>query len=269
MIDDWWVDSGGIFSQVWACHFPYSQFYLFTCILIGCSDILHQILWHNVDQEVIEHCRKLLLGDDFECINVPIESDPRICHASLRERINPATLWSFLVHTGYLTVKEPALSSTVANLRIPSFETHALWSSWLIRPFRERYMAGPDMLMELLHKGDQDGFSALLQVYLQDVSHFENSEKRDGLQHFWMLGISVELQRRRWKVCSNYKSGNARLDMTIQLDHDPKALVFEIKHLNADENKEKVSAKVEEGFQQIADENYCQRLDNYISSAEI
>ncbi|KAH0585286.1 hypothetical protein J132_10060 [Termitomyces sp. J132] len=245
IIDRWWVDSAS-------------------------GDMLHEILWYHVDREIIEKCRELLLKGLSQRIQVQIDPNPRIRYASLRENIDPASVWAFLVHAGYLTVDSVRGSDgkfTVANLRIPNHEIFTQWSDWLHKPFRRNTgLAGPDTLMEILHQGDRDRFSALLQNYLQDLSSFDTPKEREDLYHVWMMGISIELKRRNWKVHSNYESGHGRLDLSLQPGDDPKAIILEFKYAST---RRSMSAKLDEGFQQIIDNNHCHKLDNHVTSAEI
>ncbi|KNZ75575.1 hypothetical protein J132_02516 [Termitomyces sp. J132] len=199
IINRWWVDS-------------------------SFSDMFHGILWYRVDREVIENSRKLLLKGLSECIQVRIDPDPRIRYASLCKTVEPATLWAFLVHAGYLTVESvQGLDGKlpVADLRIPNYEIFTEWSGWLEQPFRwNAGLVGPDMLMELLHQGDRkksEEIFCLLQNYLQDLSSLDIPKERENPYHVWMMGISIELRRRNWKDHSNYKSGYGRLDMSFQL----------------------------------------------------
>ncbi|KAG5724692.1 hypothetical protein E4T56_gene3749 [Termitomyces sp. T112] len=213
----------------------------------GSSDILHEILCPN---------------------RVEFADMLRIMGSN-----SPATRWSFLIHTGYLTVgtiQRLDGKFAVANIRIPNYEILTEWSKWLKRPFRKnRALDGPDMLMERLHRGERERFSAPLRNYLQDLSCFHITKGREDLYHVWMMGISVELKRRSWTVRSNYESDRGRLDISLELGDEIKAIVLKFIHLRAGAQPTAISAKVEEGFRQIAESNYCLKLGNHIKRAEI
>ncbi len=182
-----------------------------------------------------------------------------------------ASLWSFLVFSGYLKVGEVAHDSGLtkkATLRIPNKEVSYVFEHivrrWVVRP---THTATHDPMLQGLLTGDNDAFAEGFETYVAETfSYFDvhtGGAKKDGhnenLYHMFVLGMMIQL-RETHEVISNRESGKGRYDMALiprNVQTHPRGFVFEFKEVAKEAQLEK---GVAQALRQISNKAYDREL---------
>ncbi len=182
-----------------------------------------------------------------------------------------ASLWSFLVFSGYLKVGEVAHDSGLtkkATLYMPNKEVSYVFEHivrrWVVRPTQT---ATQDPMLQGLLTGDNDAFAEGFETYVAETfSYFDvhtGGAKKDGrnenLYHMFVLGMMIQL-RDTHEVISNRESGKGRYDMALiprNVHTHPRGFVFEFKEVEKETQLEK---GVAQALRQMSNKTYDREL---------
>ena len=169
-----------------------------------------------------------------------------------REMDNINNIYSFLLLTGYLKIKED-LGENKYKLIIPNKEVYEIYKQTFMSYFEDYTFVRKEDLYQSLVKGDVDHANEILGDLLsRSISYFDNGE---SFYHGFLLGLFSGK-----KIKSNREAMHGRFDLCIL----PKqifqtALILECKHSKS--VKELIN-DANEGAQQIVDNKYEEEIIN-------
>lgn len=164
------------------------------------------------------------------------------------------TLWSFLLMSGYLTIRKKTLIEGVMHgeLLIPNQEVYYLFRQIILGWFNQSiYSDKYRMMLNALINGDLETFEAVFREFVfKSFSYFDVAEKEaERVYHAFVLGLLLGLSDTH-EVKSNRKSGYGRYDvMVIPKDPAQSGIVIEFKTVRKNETLEEAA---EAALQQIA-----------------
>ena len=169
-----------------------------------------------------------------------------------REMDNINNIYSFLLLTGYLKIKED-LGENKYKLIIPNKEVYEIYKQTFMSYFEDYTFVRKEDLYQSLVKGDVDHANEILgDILSRSISYFDNEE---SFYHGFLLGLFSGK-----KIKSNREAMHGRFDLCIL----PKqifqtALVLECKHSKSVKDLISDSSK---GAQQIIDHKYEEEIIN-------
>ena len=169
-----------------------------------------------------------------------------------REMDNINNIYSFLLLTGYLKIKED-LGENKYKLIIPNKEVYEIYKQTFMSYFEDYTFVRKEDLYQSLVKGDVDHANEILgDILSRSISYFDNEE---SFYHGFLLGLFSGK-----KIKSNREAMHGRFDLCIL----PKqifqtALILECKHSKSVKDLIKDS---NEGAQQIIDHKYEEEIIN-------
>lgn len=169
-----------------------------------------------------------------------------------REMDNINNIYSFLLLTGYLKIKED-LGENKYKLIIPNKEVYEIYKQTFMSYFEDYTFVRKENLYQSLVKGDVDYANEILgDILSRSISYFDNEE---SFYHGFLLGLFSGK-----KIKSNREAVHGRFDLCIF----PKqifqtALILECKHSKSVKDLIKDSS---EGAQQIIDNKYEEEIIN-------
>ena len=169
-----------------------------------------------------------------------------------REMDNINNIYSFLLLTGYLKIKED-LGENKYKLIIPNKEVYEIYKQTFMSYFEDYTFVRKENLYQSLVKGDVDHANEILgDILSRSITYFDNEE---SFYHGFLLGLFSGK-----KIKSNREAVHGRFDLCIF----PKqifqtALILECKHSKIVKDLIKDSS---EGAQQIIDNKYEEEIIN-------
>ena len=169
-----------------------------------------------------------------------------------REMDNINNIYSFLLLTGYLKIKED-LGENKYKLIIPNKEVYEIYKQTFMSYFEDYTFVRKEDLYQSLVKGDVDHANEILgDILSRSISYFDNEE---SFYHGFLLGLFSGK-----KIKSNREAMHGRFDLCIL----PKqifqtALILECKH---SKNVKDLIKDASEGAQQIIDNKYEEEIIN-------
>ena len=169
-----------------------------------------------------------------------------------REMDNINNIYSFLLLTGYLKIKED-LGENKYKLIIPNKEVYEIYKQTFMSYFEDYTFVRKEDLYQSLVKGDVDQANEILgDILSRSISYFDNEE---SFYHGFLLGLFSGK-----KIKSNREAMHGRFDLCIL----PKqifqtALILECKHSKSVKDLIKDAS---EGAQQIIDHKYEEEIIN-------
>ena len=169
-----------------------------------------------------------------------------------REMDNINNIYSFLLLTGYLKIKED-LGENKYKPIIPNKEVYEIYKQTFMSYFEDYTFVRKEDLYQSLVKGDVDQANEILgDILSRSISYFDNEE---SFYHGFLLGLFSGK-----KIKSNREAVHGRFDLCIF----PKqifqtALILECKHSKIVKDLIKDSS---EGAQQIVDNKYEEEIIN-------
>ncbi len=169
-----------------------------------------------------------------------------------REMDNINNIYSFLLLTGYLKIKED-LGENKYKLIIPNKEVYEIYKQTFMSYFEDYTFVRKEDLYQSLVKGEVDHANEILgDILSRSISYFDNEE---SFYHGFLLGLFSGK-----KIKSNREAMHGRFDLCIF----PKqifqtALILECKHSKSVKDLIKDSS---EGAQQIIDNKYEEEIIN-------
>ena len=169
-----------------------------------------------------------------------------------REMDNINNIYSFLLLTGYLKIKED-LGENKYKLIIPNKEVYEIYKQTFMSYFEDYTFVRKESLYQSLVKGDVDQANEILgDILSRSISYFDNEE---SFYHGFLLGLFSGK-----KIKSNREAVHGRFDLCIL----PKqifqtALILECLHSKIVKDLIKDAS---EGAQQIIDNKYEEEIIN-------
>lgn len=169
-----------------------------------------------------------------------------------REMDNINNIYSFLLLTGYLKIKED-LGENQYKLIIPNKEVYEIYKQIFMSYFEDYTFVRKEYLYQSLVKGDVDQANEILgDILSRSISYFDNEE---SFYHGFLLGLFSGK-----KIKSNREAMHGRFDLCIL----PKqifqtALVLECKHSKSVKD---LISDASEGAKQIIDNKYEEEIIN-------
>ena len=169
-----------------------------------------------------------------------------------REMDNINNIYSFLLLTGYLKIKED-LGENKYKLIIPNKEVYEIYKQTFMSYFEDYTFVRKEDLYQSLVKGDVDHANEILgDILSRSINYFNNEE---SFYHGFLLGLFSGK-----KIKSNREAMHGRFDLCIL----PKqifqtALILECKHSKSVKDLIKDAS---EGAQQIIENKYEEEIIN-------
>ncbi len=167
---------------------------------------------------------------------------------------NVENLWSILLMTGYLTVRQ--FKDGKYELVIPNREIKTLFQQLMKIWFTQKVMEDNSRTEKLFHaidtqnvKGIEDYIHSLLR---ESISCWDGGklEQKESFYHGLMLGVLNT--RDGWATKSNRESGDGRLDIVTYPEDLEEAVIFEFKYAQ----NGKLEQDAENALKQISQRKY-------------
>jgi hypothetical protein len=174
------------------------------------------------------------------------------------------SVWSLLVHTGYLTVptKHFVRGRTEYEMRIPNFEVLQLYKDMIQQLFsRGLGSGGLEKILNYLTQGNADAFAQEFQKLIKkSISYYDiPADEPERVYHAFVLGMLVQLQTTHI-VKSNRESGYGRYDVILTpKDTRQKGIIIEFKKVDG-LKKETLKQAALAALKQIEEKKYAQEL---------
>ena len=163
------------------------------------------------------------------------------------ESNNPKYIYTFLLYTGYLTIKHH-LSENRYELMIPNNEVKKTYTMFFSQWFEKEY--SHSLFIESLLKGDVSKAQEILEYTL--LSSFSFYYSVEEVYEAFLLGY---LSDRGYKVDSEKESGYGRYDLFVYNLKAYPALIIECKYSESIDSLEK---DAKEGLRQIRERKYIE-----------
>jgi len=184
-------------------------------------------------------------------------------HIVLRDlHTNPESIWSFLLHSGYLTAKQWQLEQAdrIVELAIPNEEVrHAFKAS--VRSWLESGLHGSGSVHELwkaMLDGNDELFQELLSTLVVRTFSFHDTVRQEleRVYQSFLLGLLIDLPDHQ--VRSNREVGVGRADvLVLPRKAGLPGVVFELKRMRKHES---VDDALDTALEQIKQKNYADEL---------
>lgn len=221
--------------------------------------------------EVKETFERLIQGE-----SIRVEIDEQIIYNHLSERKN--AIWSFLLASGYLKVKDYRAYMTEYSvwkeeyeLALTNLETRVMFVN-MVREWFDGVSSDYNIFIKALISDDVKGMNTYMnKVALQAFSYFDtgkrpSEEAPERFYHGFVLGMVVELAD-RYVITSNRESGFGRYDVVLEPRNLSEAatdiqafqaIIIEFKV--QDEDEKELSDTVQEALKQIEEKDYQANL---------
>ena len=177
-------------------------------------------------------------------------------------------LWSLLLFAGYLKpvnkVDPSNDSDNYYQLTIPNREVKQVYKSIVKYYFDETISfehADLRTMLEHLTENRISKFKKMFQDFVYKLSYHDFAgENAEQVYHAFVLGILIYLQN-SYTIYSNIESGEGRPDILLIPNNKSKyGIIIELKKTDKDADEDKIKAKTKEAFEQIAKNNYAQKI---------
>jgi len=220
----------------------------------GSNDIIGEVL-SSADADVYEQLQKLLRGE-----SITSSIDTGVIYPQLRS--NPASVYSFLLVSGYLKGEYTHTSNNgddACILSIPNREIAYVYNKEILQTLDD--IIPPNsatLLRECLYRNDVDGFKLELEKLLRNsASVFDTTH--ENFFHGLMLGLCA-ITDNKYIVFSNKESGYGRFDicLTPRTNSNP-AFILELKY-EKNLSEDQLNCLAEKALNQISEKCYDTHL---------
>jgi len=238
------------------CHFARDPDSEFKPHWVNTSD--NQLVFDSID---IHHAKvRQNLQDILEGKNVRVALREDTVFADIAA--SPESLWSFLVHTGYLKAIPAGQNSRgnkVWTLSIPNEELRSIFGTLLDRAlWKPSYNGLVDVLDAILADDPVKLENELNEMFAQILSVHDVAKFPEAFIHGFFLALAATLGD-RYFIESNRETGSGRADL-ILIPRHPTAYgvpkVFEFKSIKPRANP---APAIDEALAQIRDKDYAVR----------
>lgn len=228
----------------------------------GSNEILGEIV-AGASADVMEEMRMLLTGE-----SVSVYIDTSVVYPDVTR--NPASVYSFLLMAGYLTVKNGKMlhdGNSLCDVSIPNREIVIVYEKEILAKMEDIIpMASSVAVLRALLMGEDEKVQEELQKFLRETISYHDAAA-EGFYHGLLLGMSAMLNQ-HYLVTSNREAGNGRYDIQLRPRNRKRyAYLIEIKALDrkgegsaVTVDKELVSI-AKEALRQIDAKDYAAELE--------
>lgn len=218
----------------------------------GNNSIISDIL-ENATEEVIENLYRLL-----EDNRVGTYIDTAVVYPEIKS--NPASVYSFLLMAGYLTVDDSDLlfdGNAYGNVYIPNKEVKAAYHKEIVSKLSSIMSMGSTIaVQQALISNDAKRLEQELNRLLSETVSFYDTAT-EGFYHGMLLGL-IALLGNYYEIESNREVGNGRYDIQLR-PYDKKRTAYVIE-LKAAASEQEINHEAENAIKQIYDKEYYQKL---------
>lgn len=227
----------------------------------GSNEILGEIAG-NAPADMQEEMRALLAGQ-----SVSAYIDTSVVYPDVKR--NPASVYSFLLMAGYLTVEKEQMlhdGNSLCDVSIPNREIAIVYEKEILARMEDIVpMASSTAVLRALLRGEDEKVQEELQKFLQGTISYHDAAA-EGFYHGLLLGMSAMLNQ-YYTVTSNREAGNGRYDIQLRPKSKKRyAYLIEIKALDrkgkgsAETVDRELSALAAEALKQIDEKGYVAEL---------
>lgn len=193
----------------------------------GSNEILGEIV-AGASAEMMEEMRTLLTGN-----SVSAYIDTSVVYPDVTR--NPASVYSFLLMAGYLTVKNGQLlhdGNSLCDMSIPNREIAIVYEKEILARMEDIIpMASSTAVLRALLLGEDEKVQEELQKFLRETISYHDASA-EGFYHGLLLGMSAMLNQ-HYLVTSNREAGNGRYDIQLRPRNKKRyAYLIEVKALD-------------------------------------
>lgn len=217
------------------------------------NDIIGEIL-ASVSDETREELHMLLQGESV-CAQV----DTSVIYPAVQD--NPASVYSFLLVSGYLKVVKKHLvdGEYMCEMAIPNKELFSVYKKEILSKMTDVMPPSTVMkIQEALYTNNAEKLQKeLRRLLMQTVSY--NDAANESFYHGFVLGLCA-MMNNQYYVTSNRESGEGRFD--IRLMPRQKELPGILMELKSEKNatEEKLKGLAKEALKQIEMQKYCEDM---------
>lgn len=189
----------------------------------------------------------MILQEEFEVLmqgkSIVKNIKPELTY---KEMDNQDNVYSFLLLTGYLKIKEE-VSYNAYELVIPNREVYEIYNQSFMEYFRDYVkVRKSDFMKALLEERVNDAPKILSDILFKRISYYDNNE---SFYHGLLIGMLDD-----YGVDSNKEIGDGRPDIVVYpQSFSEKAIIFECKHSEEETDMLKDS---QNGAAQIVNRRY-------------
>ncbi len=227
----------------------------------GSNEILGDIT-EGASSEMLEEMRALLAGQ-----SVSAYIDTSVVYPDVKR--NPASVYSFLLMAGYLTVKKGQLlhdGNSLCDVMIPDREIAIVYEKEILARMEDIVpMASSTAVLRALLRGEDEKVQEELQKLLKGTISYHDAAA-EGFYHGLLLGMSAMLNQ-YYTVTSNREAGNGRYDIQLRPKSKKRyAYLIEIKALgrkgegDTETVDRELGALAESALKQIDEKGYASEL---------
>ena len=223
-------------------------------VFTSSNDIIGELLEHATP-EICERLEELLNGKSFV---IPITTD--VIYPQIKS--NPASIFSFLLLTGYLKVVEsdfPPEMDGLYGVALPNREIASVYKKEILAKMVSHISISTTVgIQEALARMQVDALQTNLQKFLwQSVSYFDTLG--ENFYHGLVLGLCAMMDS-HYTVTSNREAGEGRYDIQLM----PKksglpGILIELKS-KKDVDEEELRKLSQDALRQIDEKNYDMQM---------
>lgn len=228
----------------------------------GSNEILGEIV-AGASADMMEEMRMLLTGE-----SVSVYIDTSVVYPDVTR--NPASVYSFLLMAGYLTVKNGKMlhdGNSLCDVSIPNREIVIVYEKEILAKMEDIIpMASSVAVLRALLMGEDEKVQEELQKFLRETISYHDAAA-EGFYHGLLLGMSAMLNQ-HYLVTSNREAGNGRYDIQLRPRNRKRyAYLIEIKALDRKGEGSAVTVDKElisiakEALRQIDAKDYAAELE--------
>jgi hypothetical protein len=221
--------------------------------------IIKDIILNNKGHEINALVRTLIKNGVQK--SIPVEVNARI---SVEDLKSPASIWSFLVHTGYLTTDSiqftQASSMLKCSVRIPNAEVAQIYDLVVREWLRENanIMGAVANVFEQDYESFADNLQSMLENTYSSAIFAKKQDSVEEVYHSLLLAaLNQDASQEHYALLPEQYTGDGRADILF-VDNKNKIVVpIELKRAH---NLEHLRESAEEAVQQAVDKKYGRDL---------
>ena len=216
----------------------------------GSNEIISEVI-ACADESIYERLEKLLQGDKFRAL-----IDTGVIYPQIK--INPSSIYSFLLVAGYLKAENAEISSSgdfLCDISLPNKEIKAVYNKEILQKLNAIVPQSSAVeIQEAIYTNDSKRLQQQLRkLLLQSASSFDTVGEL--FFHGLFLGICAIFDD-QYYVTSNRESGEGRFDIQLMPKNNSRpGVLIELKS-KKDLSKEQLDTLAQEALNQINERQY-------------
>jgi hypothetical protein len=177
--------------------------------------------------------------------------------------IAETSVWTMLIHTGYLTYKPSTNNRRAGTVFIPNYELRDHWVTEIKTMVTAKLgQHGLSDVLDALLKFETPILGSVFKRLLENTSYFDHGKRREYSYHMLCLTVlqCACLDIKDVYVASNQESGHGRPDITVEFRRRKRVIIIELKK---SEMKKRLDRDARIGLQQIIDHEYNLKYKGY------